>query len=402
VAKELERLTAAQVRRAIAGKPDKLCDGGGLWLHVTKDGAYWFFRWSKQAMSLGPTHTRTLADARARAQACRLLLADGRDPKVERESVRAAAHVEAARRVTTTQAIDAFHANHRGKWRSEKHAREWRSTLATYAEPILGKLSIGAIDTTLILKVVEPIWQDKTVTAARVRQRLESVLDFAKVRGWRDGENPARWKGHLDHILAAPRELAPVAHYRAMPYADVPAFMAKLRRRDDVAARCLEFLILTAARNKEARRVRWSQIDGDVWKCPPEEMKRGKEHHVPLSEAALAVLKRMRGQDSTFVFPGRGGGGPIGDTAMDDLLKELDVSEIATVHGFRSSFRDWAGEETEFARELSEMSLSHKVGDDTEEAYRRRTALERRRKMMAAWARFVGGGTKVIDLKKRA
>jgi integrase len=399
MARELERLTAAQVRRA---KPGWHADGGGLYLQARPDGSYWYFRYKDHGRekyhSLGPAHTVTLADARARAQACRLLRIDGRDPQIERATIRAAAQVEAAKKVTVTEAIDRYFANHRGKWRSEKHAKEWRSTLATHAEPVLGRLPVGAIDTTLVLKVVEPIWQTKTVTASRVRQRLESVLDFAKVRGWRDGDNPARWKGHLDHILPKPRELAPVENYAAMPYADMPDFMRRLRAIEGVAPRCLEFLILTAARNKEARRARWSQIEGDVWKCPPEEMKRGKEHHVPLSVAARAVIERMRGQDAEFVFPGRGG--PIGDTALGGVLKELGVD--CTVHGFRSSFRDWVGEETEFARELAEMALSHRTGDDTEEAYRRGEMLKRRRKVMEAWARFVGGESgKVIDLKKK-
>jgi integrase len=397
---ELRRLTEAEVRRAIAGKPDKLCDGGGLWLHVTPDGAYWFFRYGKKVMSLGPTHARTLVEARARAKACRALVADGRDPKTEREAIRAAAKVEGARAVTVTQAIDRYFANHSGKWRSEKHAKEWRSTLATYADPVIGKLPVAAIDTTLILKVIEPIWQAKTITASRIRQRLETVLDFARVREWRSGDNPARWKGHLDHILPKPRELAPVRNYAAMPYAGLPAFMRRLRAIDSVAARCLEFLILTAARNKEARRARWSQIDGDVWKCPPEEMKRGREHQVPLSEAALALIERMHGKDPTFVFPGRGG--PIGDTALGEVLIDMGVSDV-TVHGFRSSFRDWVGEETEFARELAEMALSHRVGDDTEEAYRRGEMLKRRRKVMESWARFCAGSERsnVVDLKKR-
>jgi integrase len=400
MARELERLTAAQVRRA---KPGWHHDGGGLYLRVNGDGAYWFFRYGaggKRYHAIGPAHTVKLADARSRAAAARMLLIDGRDPKIERAQIRAAAQVEAAKRVTVTEAIDAFHANHRPKWRSRKHAKEWRTTLATFVEPTLGRLPVGAIDTTLVLKCIEPVWQMKTITASRVRQRLESVLDFAKVRGWRDDDNPARWKGHLDHLLPKPREIAPVQHYTALPYADVPDFVAKLRKADGVVARCLEFLILTAARNAEARSARWSQIEGDVWKCPPEIMKRNREHLVPLSAAAQAILKRMRGKDATFVFPGRDGA--IGDTAFNDLMAELGVADEATVHGFRSSFRDWIGEETEFARELAEMALSHKVGDDTETSYRRGAALMRRRKLMDAWARYCDGGTKVLKFNKQA
>jgi integrase len=402
MARELERLSAHRVRRLIrSGKPGKWCDGGGLWLHVTKDGSYWFQRWGPQGcntLSLGPTHITTLKRAREKSRDCRELVRDGGDPRNERAALRAAARVEAAKSVTGTQAIEAFYANHRPKWRSEKHAKEWRATLRVYAEPVLGKLPVGSIDTTLILKVIEPIWQTKVITASRVRQRLEGVLDFAKVRGWRDGDNPARWKGHLDHILPSPREIAPVEHYPAMPYADVPDFMRRLRTIDSVAARCLDFLVLTTARNKEARLACWSQIEGDVWKCPPEVMKRGKKHHVPLSAAAQAVIKRMRGQHADFVFPGRDGS--IGDTALGDLLHELRGG--CTVHGFRSSFRDWAGEETEFARELAEMALSHKVGDDTEEAYWRGDMLKRRRKMMEAWARYCSGASAdVVPIRER-
>jgi integrase len=393
----LERLTAAQVRRA---KPGWHADGGGLYLQARPDGsAYWYFRYGaggKRYHSIGPAHTVSLADARARAQACRLLRIDGNDPQVERAQIRAAARVEAAKKVTFTEAVDRYFANHRGKWRSEKHAREWRKTLATYAEPILGRLPVGAIDTTLILKVVEPIWQDKTVTASRVRQRLESVLDFAKVRTWREGDNPARWRGHLDHILPKPREIAPVEHYRAMPFNAVPAFMAKLRRRDDVAARCLEFLILTATRSNEARGARWPEVSGDVWTILPGRMKAEREHRVPLSRAALAVLDRIERQGD-FVFPGRGGA--IGDTAIGELLGAKD----GTVHGFRSAFRDWAAEQTNFPREVIELALAHAVGSATERAYWRGDLLEQRRPLMESWARFVGGERgKVIDLKKRA
>jgi integrase len=213
------------------------------------------------------------------------------------------------------------------------------------------------------------------------------VLDFARARGWREGDNPARWKGHLENLLPKPRKIAPVRHYKAMPYADVPAFMARLRRLDSVAARCLEFLILTASRNGEARKATFDEVAGDVWTVPGERMKRGKPHRVPLSPAARAVVKRMRaGAKGKFIFPSRSGA--LGDTALDDLLDDMKVG--MTVHGFRSSFRDWAAE-TGFARELAELALSHRVGNDTEAAYFRSDLLEQRAALMVAWARHCAG-----------
>jgi integrase len=399
MARQLAKFSARQVQRKGHGWHD---DGGGLYLRVNRDGRYWYFRWGAAGgkyISLGPTHTTTLERAREKARACRELVLDGRDPKTERAAIRATARLEAAKRITFAQAADRFFENHRAAWRSEKHAREWRTSLKTYADPVLGALSVAAIDTSLVLKALEPIWQTRTVTAGRVRQRIESVLDFAKARGLRDGDNPARWRGHLENLLPPPRKIAPVKHYAALPYADGPAFMAKLRAVDDVPARCLEFLILTATRTNEARGAVWDDISGDTWTIPAARMKRGKAHRVPLSRAALAMVKRMPA-DGGFIFPGRNGA--IGDTALGDLLAEL--RDGCTVHGFRSAFRDWAAEQTNFPREVAELALAHAVGSATERAYARGDLLEQRRKLMEAWARYCAGvapSAAVVPMRER-
>jgi integrase len=359
-----------------------------LYLRVDKDGGrYWFFRWGKggaKYLALGPTHTIALARAREKARACRELLIDGRDPRTERSTLRL---IEAAKRVSFADCADRYFDAHRAAWRSEKHAREWRNSVRSYVEPVFGSLPVGAIDTDLVLKVLEPIWTSKTTTATRLRERIEAVLDFAKVRGLRDGENPARWKGHLDHLLPRPGKISRTRHHAALPYADVPAFMAKLRDIPGAAARALEFTILTAARAGEACGARWAEIAGDVWTIPPERMKGGREHRVPLSRAALDALARMR-QEGDSVFPSDRHGRPIHTNAVWLLAKRLDAG---TVHGFRSAFRDWAAETTGFPSEACELALAHTIPSRTERAYRRGDMLEVRRELMAAWGRHCCG-----------
>jgi integrase len=260
---------------------------------------YWFFRWGaggRHILSLGPTHTISLSKAREKARACRELVIDGRDPKAEQIAQRLAAKLK-AQQPTFSQAADQYFQLNGPKWRSAKHAAEWRSSLKLYAEPVLGPLPVDSITTTLVLQAIEPIWTTKTVTAARVRQRVETVLDFTKARGWRNGDNPARWRGHLDQVLPRPRQIAAVVHHAALSYREIPDLMRKLAAEPGVAARCLEFVILNAVRTNEARRATWNEIDGDIWTIPAIRMKRGKPHRVPLSAAARAVLKRLRRGD---------------------------------------------------------------------------------------------------------
>jgi integrase len=377
-------------------------DGGGLYLDVKPDGSgvFWYFRYGfggkPNQLHFGPLHSVTLRQARKRAAAARAQLAEKKDPKAERDAERTATRLAAIKRVTFTEAVEAVFAAKRPGWRSQKHANEWRQTLRVYAEPKLGKLPVGEVDTGTVLQVLEPLWHTKTVTAGRLRQRIEDVLDAAKARGWRDGENPARWRGHLAHILPRVRDVAPVEHHKALPYGDIPVFMAQLRQIESVAADCLEILTLTAVRTAEAREAEWSEILGNVWTVPKERTKRFRDLRVALNSAALVVLERRRhatgANRSRFIFPGRNG--PIGDTALGDLLTKLRPA--FTVHGLRSSFSDWAGETTAFPERWVETALGHKVGSETEVAYRRGDYLLHRFKLINAWATYCAGETSDI------
>ena len=343
-------------------------------------------------LGLGAAHTITLSDARRKAAECRRLLIDGRDPKIEREAVRAAARAQAAKLVTFAAAADAYVAAHAAGWRTKKHAREVRETLRTLAEPVLGALAVDAIDTTLVLRMLQPIWAVKPDAATRLRQRLEATLDYARARGWRDGENPARWKGHLDHLLPAGLRRRAVKPHRALPYADLPDFMRRLRGEDSTEARCLEFLILTASRMQEARGARFDEIAGDIWTVPAARMKAKRPHRVPLAQPAAAIVERRRqGTSGPFVFPGRGRTA-VGKSSLHRALSAL-VGDACVVHGFRSTFRDWVAEATEFPGDWAELSLAHRVGSDAERAYRRGDLLDQRKKLMEAWARYCAGGT---------
>jgi integrase len=377
-------------------KPGRYGDGGGLWLQVTEGTSgptkCWLFRYMldgrARAMGLGPLDTFSLAEARERARDARQLVKDGIDPIDAKRAKRQAAKATAARQITFTQAGDAYIEAHRAGWRSSKHADQWRATLAAFAVPIIGDLSVASVETAHVLRILEPIWTTRTVTATRVRGRIESVLDWAKARGYRAGENPARWRGHLDVLLPAASKVSTVTHHPAMPYADLPAFMAELRNQNGISARALEITILTAARTGEVINARWPEVDFStrVWTVPAERMKANREHRVPLSGRAIAILQALPRDGSDWVFAGDRAGRPLSDAAMLSVLKSLRPE--LDVHGLRSSFRDWAAETTGFPREIAEAALAHVVGDSTERAYRRTDALERRRKMMEAWARF--------------
>jgi integrase len=386
--------------------PGRHCDGGGLNLDVKPDdgGAYWYFRYSfngkPNQLHFGPLHSVTLRQARKRAAEARAKLAHGRDPKAERDAERAASRLAAAKQITFTETVDALYAAKRSGWRSAKHAHEWRQTLRVYAEPKLGNLAVGAIDTGLVLQVLEPPWRARAVSAGRLRQRLESVFDYAKARQWHGGENPARWRGHLEHLLPRVRDVAPVKHPKALPFGAMADFMADLRQVEGVIADCLEFIVLTAVRTSEAREATWDEIVGNVWTIPKERTKRFRALRVALSPAALAVLERRRKQSPKgFIFPGRDGA--LGDTVIGELMQTLRPSY--TVHGLRSSFSDWAGETTSFPTQWVEAALGHKVGSETETAYRRGDFLQSRFRLMAAWAAFFVGETSgdVIALDER-
>lgn len=386
------KLTALGVTRLKT--PGMYGDGGGLWLQVSgKGGKSWVFRYTLQGksreMGLGPVSTFSLAEARDKALTCRKLCYNGIDPIETRREQRQDAAVEAAKAITFHTCAAGYIAAHKAGWRNDKHAAQWTATLETYAHPVFGDLPVQAVDTGLVLKALEAIWNTKPETATRVRGRIESVLDWAATRGYRHGENPARWKGHLANLLPKRSKVRKVEHHPALPFKQVPEFMALVAAQPGTAAKLMAFTILTAARTGEALGARWSEIDieSGIWTVPAERMKARSEHRVPLPEAALAILAEMRGLDAEFVFPGGRRGKPLSNMAMLVLLRRMERTDL-TVHGFRSSFRDWASETTHFPSEVVEMALAHTVESKVERAYRRGDLFEKRRELMAAWATY--------------
>ena len=343
-------------------------------------------------MGLGPVSGVSLAKARERAEEARRQLADGIDPIAHKRSFKAVP--------TFGELADELVASKSSAMRSDKSVARWKRALEIHAAA-LRPMRVDVIATNDILDVLKPIWVTKSETASVTRGYIEAVLDAAKANGSRTGENPARWRGHLDHLLPPPKKLAR-GHHKALPYADVPSFIATLRERDAVAADAMEFLILTAARSGEVLEANWTEIDMEkrIWTIPPARMKAAKEHRVPLSPAAARILEKMaavRSADIDIVFPGQKLGKPMSNMALNMLLRRLGVD--VTSHGFRSSFRDWAGEATNYPRELAEEALAHRIGDETERAYRRGSALERRRPMMEDWANYCTG-SRVTDASR--
>lgn len=393
-------------------EPGRYSDGHGLYLQVSEWGTKaWLFRFMlhgrARCMGLGALHTVSLAEARDEARRARQLLRNGIDPIEARKQQRDAARAEAAKRITFKEAAERYIKAHRAGWKSEKHAAQWEATLSAYAYPVIENLSVAAVETSHILQILEPIWAVKTETATRTRGRIELVLDWATARGYRRGDNPARWRGHLDKLLPARAKVAKVRHFEAMPFSDVPAFMADLRKLDSISARALELTILCATRTGETIGAEWSEFDVSerVWTIPGERTKSGREHRVPLSNAAVALLKALpRFTGSSVVFEGAKAGKPLSNMALLQLLRGMRGDGL-TVHGFRSAFRDWCGEATNFPREVAEAALAHVLSDKTEAAYRRGDALEKRRKLMEAWAAYCDRGKlpgKVVPIKARA
>jgi integrase len=350
-----------------------------------------------------------LAQARRQASKFRELVASGVDPIERRKADRTAARIAVAKALTFDDCRDAYIEAHEKAWRNPKHRQQWLNTLRTYATPVFGKLPVQAVDTGLVMKVLGPIWNTKPETASRVRGRVEVILDWAKVSEYRSGENPARWRGHLDHLLPAKSKVRKVEHHPALPYAQIGAFMASLREQPMGAARALEFLILTATRTGETIGASWEEIDLEtrIWMIPAGRMKVTREHRVPLSAAAAAVLKEMRElRQNDFVFPGARQGRPLSEMALLMLLRRMGYGHI-TVHGFRSTFRDWAAERTNFPREVAEMALAHAIPDAVEAAYRRGDLFDKRRKLMDAWAAYCAkvehdGASKVINIGRQS
>lgn len=394
MAKRVEGLTARKV--ATVTEPGRYADGRGLYLHIGKNGAKsWVLRFmlagKAREMGLGAVADVTLQDARRKAGEARALLDAGCDPLEARREEERQREAEKARAVTFKDAAGRYIAAHRAGWRNEKHAAQWDSTLTTYVYPVFGEVAVADVDTGMVLRALEPIWHEKPETATRVRGRIEAVLDWAKARGYRDREamNPAQWKGHLSHLLPARSKVARVEHHAALPWREVGAFMVGLRNRPATAARALEFAILTAARSGEVFGATWEEVDlaGAVWTVPGERMKAGRDHRVPLSPQAVALLVGLADEsDRTgYVFKGMKKGRPLSGMAMLMLLRRMERGDL-TAHGFRSTFRDWAAEATAFPGEVAEAALAHIVGDKVEAAYRRGDLFDKRRRLMEAWA----------------
>ena len=370
-------------------------DGGGLYLHINDRGAKsWTFRFMLRGrareMGLGPVHTVSLAEARQEASRCRSLRQQGIDPIEHRDSLNRSAELAAARSMTFDECANTYIESHKAGWRHAKHHQQWKNSLARYVSPVFGSQPAAAIDVALVVKVLDPIWTKKPETAVRVRGRIEAVLDWAKARGFRDGDNPARWRGHLSNLLPRRSKVRAVKHYAALPYSEIGAFMLDLRSSQGVAAIALEFLILTAARTSEVAGAQWKEIDWPLrmWTIPASRMKAAREHRVPLSPNALAVLERMKPLGGEFIFhtsaPKRG----LGKMALLKQLNRMGRDDVTT-HGFRSTFRDWAAEQTNFPSEVVEMALAHTITNKVEAAYRRGDLFEKRRRLMDSRAEFL-------------
>jgi len=399
VAKALNRLSARLV--STLAIPGRHADGGGLYATISKDGTSrrWVFLFrfdgKRYEMGLGGLDAVPLARARELAAKCRLDVAEGRNPLSARRATKEATAQAQARSRTFGDVADELLALKSPGWRNEKHRAQWAMTLEVYAGP-LRPLPISEVTTEAVLAVLQPIWQSKPETASRTRGRIEAVLDAARVRGLIPvhSANPARWRGNLDHLLPK-RQLLSRGHHAALPWAELPAFIVALRQRQAPAAIALEWCILNAARLGEALGTRWREIDlaAKVWECPAERMKAGKAHRVPLSPSAVALLNSIpAGMPDDLLFPGAKPGKPLSNMVMVALFKRMGVANI-TSHGFRSTFRDWAGESTQHPREICEAALAHAVGDAVERAYRRGDALEKRRSLMNDWAAYIESGS---------
>lgn len=389
-ARELSALEVGRIKQ-----PGLNAVGGVAGLHlqvVPTGGRTWVLRvvvaGKRRDMGLGGFPDVSLAGAREKARAARLQVEQGVDPIEQRREARNVLMATRASAKTFEECVTGLLATREGEWRNAKHRWQWENTLTTHAGPVMGNLKVADIKLAHVLDVLQPIWSAKTETASRLRGRIEAVLDWATARGYRSGENPARWKGHLDQLLARPSKIARAKHYAALPIDEMPAFLVRLRAAEGTGARALEFSVLTAARSGEVRGALWGEIDLEaaVWTVPAERMKMHREHRVPLSPQALKLLRALpRVEHQELVFPAPRGG-VLSDMALVAVVRRMGVDAVP--HGFRSTFRDWAAERTHFPHELAEMALAHAIDSKTEAAYRRGDMLAKRAAMMGAWATF--------------
>ena len=397
MARQQNRLTALQVAKL--SKPGLYGDGGGLTLQITPAGVKsWLHRYmiggKSFAMGLGPTHTVDLAEARRKALEGRRLLLDGVNPLLARNQQQVAAKLAETNMMTFDQCAEAYIQAKKPSWKNAKHAKQWSSTLKTYASPVFGAAPVADVDTGLVVKCLAPIWESKTETATRVRGRIESVLGWATTSGYRTGENPARWKGHLENLLATISKVRRTKNHPALPWQQAGAFVHALRAQAGVAALALEFLVLTACRSGEVRGALWAEfdLDGRLWTIPAARMKGAREHQIPLSDPAVRILAALP-KDSDIVFPGTKGQA-LSDMSLTAVVRRMgrrhdwvdaDGARV-TVHGFRTTFRMWAAEMTNYPREVAEHSLAHQLPDAVERAYQRGSQFTKRTSLMSDWA----------------
>lgn len=411
MARLIARLNPLQASKLT--KPGYYCDGAGLYLQIAKGGSKsWVLRYTvdrkPREMGLGSFATFSLADARKRAIEQRKMLADGIDPIEAKRGKLLEQRLAKAKVITFDKAAEGFIAANESAWRSSKHGEQWRNTLATYASPVIGDLPVSTITTAMVMKILQPIWSTKTETATRVRGRIEKVLDWSKVQGYRSGDNPAAWKGNLAEALPKPSKVADAGHHAALPWVEMGQFMKTLRVMPGAGSLAMQLIILTAARTSEVIEARWSEFDleAGLWVIPKERMKGFREHRVPLSPQALAVLQRVKWDNnpSEFVFPSAKPDKAISNMTCLAVLKRMGRGDL-TVHGFRSTFRDWAAESTAYPRDVCEMALAHAIVDKSEAAYRRGDLLDKRTRLMNDWAAFcdtVRSGADVVPINRVA
>lgn len=385
------------VRKIASLKDGVYGDGGNLWITIRGETRAWTFRYKspltgkRREMGLGPARDVSLSEARSKAAEARRLLLEGRDPLEEQ----AKRKQSATKKRTFKEVAEHYIKEQTPAWKDPRSAPMWRSSLARHAYPLIGNLPIDRVQTEDVLALLRPIWETTTETASRLRGRIERILDYAHSHHWREGDNPARWRSHLANILPKPTAVAKVSHHAAIPYRDLPPVFAQLGRQDGSAALAARFLCLTAARSGEVRHARWSEInlEKQIWVIPAERMKAKREHRVPLTASAINVLRQMEimralPSPDGLIFPGGKIGSPLSDVAVSKALHRAAGTKDVTIHGLRSSFRDWAAEETDFPREVAEMALAHAIGDKVEAAYRRGDLLNKRQEMMKEWEKF--------------